>query len=178
VSVSDVSANEGDSGSVPASFVVTLSSASSDTVTVHHATTDATATAPADYTSTSGDVTFAPGQTSKTVDVPVRGDRLDEDDETFSVDLSNATDATIADGPAVGAIVDDDPAPAISMSDATVTEGDTGTASLTFTATLDAQSGKTVKVDYATADGSASAPADYSAANGTPTFAPGDTSKK
>jgi hypothetical protein len=177
VSVSDVSAAEGDSGSAPASFVVSLSSASGNTVTVHHVTADVTATAPADYTSTSGQVTFAPGETSKTVDVPVRGDRLDEDDETFSVDLSSPTDATIGDGHGVGTIVDDDPAPAISIADGSVTEGDAGTASLTFTATLDAASGKTVTVDFASADGSAAAPADYSATSGTLTFAPGDTSK-
>jgi hypothetical protein len=177
VSVSDVRAAEGDDGSAPASFVVTLSSASSNTVTVRHATTDGTAAAPADYTTTSGQVTFAPGETSKTVDVPVRGDRVDEDDETFSVDLSDPTNATIGDGHGVGTIVDDDPAPAVSIADGSVAEGDAGTSSLSFTATLDAPSGKRVSVDFATADGTAVAPADYSAASGTLSFAPGETSQ-
>jgi chitinase len=178
VSVSDVSAPEGDAGSAPASFVVSLSSASSDTVTVRHVTTDGTATAPADYSSTSGQVTFAPGETSKTVDVPVRGDRTDEDDETFSVDLSDPTNATIGDGHAVGTIVDDDPAPAVSLSGGSVTEGDAGTSTLSFTATLDAPSGKRVTVGYATSDGSAHQPEDYTSRTGTLTFEPGETTQR
>ncbi len=177
VSVSDVRATEGDDGSAPASFVVSLSSASSDTVTVRHATTDGTATAPADYTSTSGQVTFAPGETSKTVDVPVRGDRSDEGDETFSVDLSDATNATIGDGHGVGTIVDDDPAPAVSISGGSVIEGETGSSTLTYTATLDAPSGKPVSVDFATADGSAHQPEDYTSRTGTLTFEPGETTQ-
>ena len=177
VSVSDVRATEGDDGSAPASFVVSLSKASSDTVTVRQATTDGTATAPADYTSTSGQVTFAPGETSKTVDVPVSGDRSDEDDETFSVDLSSPTNATIGDGHGVGTIVDDDPAPEVSISGGSVTEGDAGTSALTYTATLDAPSGKRVSVDFATADGSAHQPEDYTARTGTLTFEPGETTQ-
>jgi Glucose / Sorbosone dehydrogenase/Calx-beta domain len=172
VSVSDVGTPEGDSGSAPASFVVSLSGASSDTVTVHQATTDGTATAPADYTSTSSDVTFAPGQTSKTVDVPVRGDQLDEDDETFSVDLSSPTNATIADGHGVGTIADDDPAPAISIADVRVPEGDAGLTTAAFEFSLSAPSEKAISVPYATADGSALAPGDYRAGSGTVTLAP------
>jgi glucose/arabinose dehydrogenase len=178
VSVSDAGAAEGDDGTAPARFVVTLSSTSSDTVTVRHVTTDATATAPADYTSTSGQVTFAPGETSKTVDVPVSGDRMDEDDETFSVELSEATNATIGDGHGVGTIVDDDPAPAVSISGGSVAEGDAGPSTLTYTATLDAPSGKPVTVDFATSDGSAHQPEDYASRTGTLTFAPGETSRR
>ncbi len=177
VSVGDVRASEGDDAGAPASFVVNLSSASSDTVTVRHVTTDGTATAPADYTSTSGQVTFAPGETSKTVDVPVRGDRLDEDDETFSVDLSDATNATVGDGHGVGTITDDDPAPAVSLAGGSVIEGDAGTSTLTYTATLDAPSGKRVTVDFATADGSAHQPEDYNATTGALTFEPGETTQ-
>jgi hypothetical protein len=178
LSVSDVSTAEGDDGSAPASFVVTLSTASSDTVTVRHVTTDGTAAAPADYTSTSGQVTFAPGETSKTVDVPVRGDKMDEDDETFSVDLSDPTNATIGDGHGVGTIVDDDQAPTISLSGGSVSEGDAGTSTLTYTATLDAPSGKRVTVGFATADGSAHQPEDYTSRTGTLTFEPGETTQR
>jgi glucose/arabinose dehydrogenase len=178
VSVSDVSTAEGDSGTTPAGFVVSLSSASSSTVTVRHATADGTAAAGADYTSTSGDLTFTPGQTSKTVEVPVHGDATDEDDETFSVDLSSPTNATIGDGHGVGTILDDDPAPSISIAGGSVAEGDTGTATLNFTATLDAASEKQVTVGFATANGSATQPEDYTSTTGTLTFAPGQTSKR
>ena len=178
VSVSDASAAEGDSGNEPASFVVSLSSASSATVTVRHATVDGTAADPDDYTSTSGDLTFTPGQTSKTVEVPVRGDETDEDDETFSVDLSSPTNATIGDGHGVGTIVDDDPAPTLSISGGSVAEGNTGTATLSFTATLDAPSGKRITANFATGDGTARQPADYTSTTGTMTFEPGDTTKR
>jgi hypothetical protein len=178
VSVSDVSAAEGDSGGTPASFVVSLSSASNEIVTVRHATADGTAAAPSDYTSTSGQLTFAPGQTSKTVDVPVQGDRSDEDDETFSVDLSSPTNATIGDGHGVGTIIDDDLPPAISISGGSVAEGNAGTATLSYTATLDALSGKRITVTFATADGSAHQTEDYGSTTGTITFEPGETTQR
>ena len=75
-------------------------------------------------------------------------------------------------------ITDDDAAPSFSVDDPSVAEGDAGTASLTFTVTLSAASGKTVTVDYATADGTATtAGSDYTGTTGTLTFAPGETTK-
>ena len=74
LSIDDVSIVEGDSGTTNAVFTVSLSTASSNTVTVHYATADGTATAPSDYTATSGTLTFGPGETSKPVSVPVKGD--------------------------------------------------------------------------------------------------------
>ena len=89
------------------------------------------------------------------------------------MDLSSPTNATIGDGHGVGTIVDDDPAPAISISGGSVAEGNAGTATLSYTATLDAPSGKRVTVGYATADGSAHQPEDYTLTSGTVTFEPG-----
>jgi hypothetical protein len=79
-------------------------------VTVGYATADGTATAPADYTATSGTLTFAPGETAKTVTVAVVGDTLVEGDETFSLVLSGPVNATLGAGQeqATATIADDD----------------------------------------------------------------------
>ena len=76
--------------------------------------------------------------------VRVRGDTLDEIDETFTVNLADAVNAVIADGTGVGTITDDDPPPTVSVDNATVTEGDTGTVDANFTVSLSAASGKTI----------------------------------
>ena len=107
LSVADAQANEGSGASV--SFEVSLSRAAAGAVTVDYATADGTATAGADYTATSGTLTFAAGETAKTVSVPVLDDTLNEGSETFSFRLSNATGARIADGEATGTITNDDP---------------------------------------------------------------------
>ena len=73
---------------------------------------------------------------SKTVDVLVEGDTLDEFDETFSVDLANPVGVAVADGSGVGTIVDDDAAPLVSIDDVSVTEGDAGTTTASFTVSL------------------------------------------
>ncbi|GIK39828.1 MAG: hypothetical protein BroJett011_36610 [Chloroflexota bacterium] len=177
LSINDVTVTEGNAGTVNAAFTVSLSGASGQTVTVNFATADNTATAPADYTSTSGTLTFAPGVTSQPVTVIVQGDILDELDETFFVNLSGATNATIADGQGLGTITDDDATPTLSINDVTVTEGDTGTINAVFNVSLSAASGQTVTVNFATADNTATAPADYTSTGGTLTFAPGITSQ-
>ena len=169
---------EGNTGTVNATFTVSLSAPSGLNVSVDFATADGTATAPADYTAASGTLTFAPGQTTKQVTVLVKGDLLDEANETFFVNLSNPSNATIADGQGVGTITDDDPLPSLSINDVTVTEGNTGTVAATYTVTLSTVSGRPVTVDYATANGTAVAPADYQAASGTLTFTPGQTTRQ
>src|SRR5262249_18964751 len=88
LTIGDVQVTEGNSGFDDAAFAVVLSAASNRTVTVNYTTQDGTATAPSDYTAASGTLTFAPGETSKTVHVQVRGDTVVESDETFFVNLS------------------------------------------------------------------------------------------
>ena len=85
------------------------STVSGRTVTVNDATGNNTsAVAGSDFTATSGTLTFAPGTTSQTISVPVLGDVLNESNETFRVNLSGATAATIADNQGVGTIIDND----------------------------------------------------------------------
>jgi photosystem II stability/assembly factor-like uncharacterized protein len=177
ISVDDKTVTEGDSGTSDASFKVSLGNASASTVTVDYRTTAGTASDPQDYQGTSGTLSFDPGQTQKTVSVPVKGDTLDELDETFTVDLSNATNASIADAHGTGTISDDDDPPSMSIDDQTINEGNSGTTDASFHVTLDNPSGKTVKVDYQTGDGTASAPGDYQSTSGTLTFDPGQTQK-
>ena len=94
-------------------FAVTMSRASASTVTVDYATSDGTATAGSDYTSTSGTLDFAAGETSKTVSVPVLDDAIDDGGETFTLTLSNPSggNAYLADATATGTIENSDPMP-------------------------------------------------------------------
>src|SRR5207253_1865122 len=86
MSIDDVSVTEGDTGTTTADFTISLATASGRNVTLNYSTADNTAVAPGDYTAiTSGSLTFTPGQTSKTISVTVKGDTLNEDDETFFV---------------------------------------------------------------------------------------------
>ena len=115
VSMSDATVTEGDSGSVNANFNVTLSTAYVSDVTVFYSTYDGTATAGLDYTSVGSSVVFAPGETAKIVSVPVLGDTLDEDNETFNISISSATNATVLDGNGVGTITDNDVAQCVGV---------------------------------------------------------------
>jgi hypothetical protein len=177
VSVNDVTITEGNTGTRAATFTATLSAASSQPVTVAYATANGTATAGSDYLAASGTLTFAPGETSKTITVLVKGDRLPEPNETFVVNLSSPTNATIADGQGVGTIVDDEPR--ISIGDVSKKEGKKGQAtSFTFTVTLSAAYDQPVTMSFRTADGTAkTSDNDYVAKTGTLTFAPGQTTK-
>jgi probable HAF family extracellular repeat protein len=183
LSISDVTVTEGNSGTVNAVFNVSIPFATVNTVTVNFATADGTATtAGNDYNSTSGQLTFNPGDTSKSVTVQVKGDTTDEFDETFFVNLSNPSNATLNDGQGVGTITDDDGLPSLSISDVIVTEGDSGTTDAVFTVTLDAASGKTVTINFQTFDapptGTRATPGiDYKSTSGTLTFVPGDMSE-
>jgi Calx-beta domain len=176
LSVSDFTLIESNAGTQYAAVVVSLDAPSTRTVSVNYNTADGMALAGSDYQAASGKLTFALGETSKTILLPVSGDRLGEPDETFFVKLHGAKNAKIADGTGVVTIVDDEPR--LTISDAIATEGNSGTTLMTFTVTLSAAQGEAVTVNYATADGTATtANNDYVAAFGTLTFAPGETTK-
>jgi hypothetical protein len=177
VSIRDATVTEGNTGTAIATFVVTLSRATSVDVTVRYAPGDISATAGSDYTAASGTVTVPAGRTSATIAVAVKGDWLGEANETFAVNLSSPTNATIGDGQAVGTIRDDEPR--ISISDVSKKEGKKNqTTQFTFTVTLSAAYDQPVTVSFRTANGTATTgDNDYVAGTGTLTFAPGQTTK-
>ncbi len=111
MSINDVAITEGNSGTKIFVFTVTLSSLTSQTVSVNFATANGTASSggsPADYIATLGSLSFSPGVTTMTISVPINGDVIVEPNETFVVNLSGATNANIADGQGVGTILNDD----------------------------------------------------------------------
>src|SRR5207302_1174378 len=126
----------------------------------------------------SGTLTFVPGTTVQTITVPVVGDAAVEGNESFTVILSGAVNATIADGQGSGTIYDDDGTRQVVINDASVVEGSAGTTTgLVFTVTLSAAALADVTVNYTTSNSSAVAPGDYAATSGTLTFAPGVTTQ-
>ena len=146
VDISGSSGAEGNSGTTPFTFTVTLSAAYDVPVTVDYVTSDLTpdetyyygltsATAGVDYTAKSGTVTFAAGQTRATITVLVNGDRVGESDESFAVYLTGTTVGLLNNYEAYATIVNDDPLVSISGG-GPVVEGNTGTKSVTFTVTL------------------------------------------
>jgi hypothetical protein len=179
LSVGDAVIPEGNSGTQYALVSVSLYGPSKQTVSVNYATADGAATAGSDYWAVSGRLTFAPGETTKTISVPVYGDRLSEPNETFFVNLSGAQRARIGDGTGVVTIIDDEPR--ISIGDAAGTVvysgGTVSGTTLYFTVSLAVAYDEAVTVNYATADGTAVVGVDYVAASGTLTFAPGETTK-
>jgi hypothetical protein len=179
ISIDDVSLFEGTSGTTPFTFTVSLSRPSAFATRVDFATADGTATvADNDYQPTAGTLTFQPGETSKTVPVEVNGDTTFEPNETFLVNLSNPTNGTLADSQGLGTIVNDDPLPAISITDVSAFEGNAGTTPFTFAVSLVNPSFQMVTVDFITLDGTATvADNDYQPAAGTLVFQPGETSK-
>lgn len=111
LAIGDVTVAEGQSGSTAAQVTVTLGAPSGRTVSVAHASAGVTATAGVDFVAAAGALTFAPGVVSQVVVVPITGDAAWEPDETLSVTLSGAVNATIGDGVGVVTIANDDPVP-------------------------------------------------------------------
>ncbi|MCA9875974.1 MAG: hypothetical protein KC441_20015 [Anaerolineales bacterium] len=180
LSVGDTSVTEGNSGNSSATFTVSLSAASADPVTVDYATGDDSAKSGSDFTAVNGTLTFNPGQTSKTVDVSITGDEIDEgSSEKFNFTLSNGS-VEVTDGQAVGTIQDDDTAALSIAPGPAVMEGDAGPIPAIFNVSLSTLAAFAVTVDYASgpsAGNAATAGSDYTAVNGTLTFDPGQTAK-
>ncbi|MCB9077788.1 MAG: hypothetical protein H6631_09370 [Anaerolineaceae bacterium] len=182
LTVADVSVNELDSSGTIAQFTVSLSPPAASTVMVDAVTSNGTATAGSDYTAVNQTLTFAPGHTTKQVEVFIAGDTVDEGvSENFQLNLTNAVNANITDGTAVGTIIDNDTARVGVQPGPTLHEGISGSTSAQFSVTLDKPAAFPVTVDYTTQNGSGSGSAtagiDYEAASGTLTFSSGQTSK-
>jgi hypothetical protein len=180
ISINDVAVAEGTGSQNQASsnFTISLNGPSEKPITVQYAVEAGTASANVDYFTVLGSVEFPAGTVSRTIPVPVIQDNRFEPDETFFVNLSNPTNATIADGQGQGTIVNDDPQPTITIGLSFRNEGAQGTTTnATFDVNLSNPSYQTITVSYGTADGNATAGSDYVATSGTLTFNPGETSK-
>ena len=178
LSIGNASATEG-AGSIE--FPVTLSLTSEVQITVDYATSAGTATGSDDFTAADGTLTFAPGARSRTISVSLLDDAADEDDETFTVTLSDPAAAgtgsstpTLSPASAQGTIVDDDGAPQLSIADAGAAES---AGEIHFAVSLDPASNREVSASWSTADGTATAGSDYTAvSSGTLTIAAESTS--
>jgi len=178
VNINDVSITEGNADARAVAFTVSLSAASTVPVTVYYATADGTAKEISDYATASDMLTFAPGETSRTIDVWVFGDLVNEADETFTLNLYASMYAVLGDRQGIGTILNDDPPlHALTISDVSVSEGNSGTTNAVFTVRLTDASTAPVTVNYSTASGTATAGSDYQSVSGTLTFAPGETTK-
>ncbi|OLE54494.1 MAG: hypothetical protein AUG51_07860 [Acidobacteria bacterium 13_1_20CM_3_53_8] len=176
LSIGNATVIEGNSGSTNAAFTVTLSAASTQAVTVDYVTSDGTATAPSDYDAQSGTLVFTPGQTTKTINIAVKGDTLPELNETFFVTLFNPVNATIATAQGTGTITDDDESGTVQFGAATATVAENaGNVSITVTRGGDT-SGAT-SVNYETSDITAQQKSDYIFGSGVINFGAGETSK-
>jgi hypothetical protein len=172
ISISGVSRQEGNGGTIDFVFTVTLSEASALTVKVDYATADGSATAGSDYVAQNGTLEFAPGETVKPITIEVIGDTQPEVNETFYVNLSNPQNATIQVGQGVGTILNDD-TPQIVIQDTSCLRGHP----CNFTVVLDGPSHLPVHVSYQTQNGSAVAGTHYHETGGTLTFNPGQVSR-
>jgi hypothetical protein len=177
LSIGNVSITKPASGLINANFTVSLSAASAQTVTVNYSTLAGIGRPFTDYTPVSGMLTFAPGQLTQTISVPVLGNTNRTGNETFFVNLTGPTNATLAQAQAVGTILDTTALPTVTINSVSTTEGTSGTKTLTFVVKLSAASAQIVTVPFATADGTAIAGTDYQATNGMLVFYPGDTTE-
>jgi Calx-beta domain len=175
IDIDEPTVAEGQSGTSPVTFSVTLSHPASWNVTVDWHTVPGTATEDDDYVGANGTVTFAPLDTSETVQIPVNGDDTFEPHETFTLALSNASGAPIGDEQGLATIANDDDEPVLSVTDVSAVEGNAGIRHLAFVVSLTGASDVDASVDFATADGTATGGIDFVATSGTLAVPAGET---
>ncbi|CAD5914359.1 Extracellular matrix protein 3 [Planktothrix agardhii] len=176
ISIKDTQIIEGDNGKKLAKFTVSLNTKVNQKVEVSYATINGTAKVGEDYQRTQGKLTFKPGETRKTINVPVFGDTKLEANETFKLLLSKPKNAQLGKKQAIGSITNDDLAK-ISIKDTQIIEGDDGKKQAKFTVSLNTKVNQKVEVSYATSDGTAKLGEDYQRTNGKLTFQPNQTQK-
>ena len=181
VSIGDAGVVEGDAGTSPVSVPVTLSAPSASVVSVTYAAGAGSAHLGTDFLASGPTVlTFAPGETAKTITIDVVGDRVAEKTEKFSLKLSAPVGASLADKAAAVTLLDNDAPLSLYVSDAWVQEGNSGAANVVvFTVSLSTPvpGGGSVTVSAATIDGTAKSASDYTAASTGLTFATGEQTK-
>jgi hypothetical protein len=170
---------EGQSGSGNAIFLVLLSEPPElGPLELAYNTSDGTATAASDYTSTNGMLSVLPGQTWGFVTAPVLGDTLYEADEFFLMNLSTTGIANLVDPSALGVIFNDDDPPSLLITDVQIIEGNSGTSMAQFAVSISEASGLPARVDFSTFNGTATAGEDYTTASGTLIFPPMSTASQ
>jgi hypothetical protein len=165
LSVNDASIVEGHAGTKQASFTVSIPSPSASAVTVDVATGSGTASSMTDYAEKAvAGLSIPAGQTSASFNVTINGDTAVEGNETFTVNLSNPSNATLADAQGMGRITNDDLA-TLSIGDVTVDEGNSGATTASFVVRLSAPMPNPVYYDIATGNGTAAGGSDFVARN-------------
>ena len=178
LSINNINVVEGDSGTTDAVFTVTLTAGpSAQNVTATAVTFGDTAHAGTDFQPVSVPLTFTPGETTKTVAVPIIGDVIFEGNESFTVELQNVSGAAVVRGVGTCTILENETQPTLSVNDITVTEGDSGTSNATFTVTLSAPSALNVSFGFAVANGTAVETEDFGGVGGGAFIGPGTTSQ-
>src|SRR5262249_24915160 len=141
-------------------FTETLAKASPQDITVQYTTTNNTAIAGTNYVGTSGSLTIPAGQTTGTVSVKVLGDGIDTVNESFYLDISNASHGTITRSRGVGSITDSN-GPGVTINNITLQQPTSGLVPATFTVRIAQPSPQDIRINYATQDGTAIANLDY-----------------
>ncbi len=175
LTVADTTVTEGNSGETIAVVRVNMSRPSTLPVTFQYRTNNGTALVGQDYFAATGTLVIPAGATSQTFSVRIKSDLIDENPETIRIGLTNVVNGSINATQGQITIEDNDPAPRLSMSNATIVEGDASDVTTAFVLTLSAASERTVTVNYRTENHTATAGVDYHAASGTVTFLPGQT---
>ena len=176
VSVDSVTVTEPDTGSTAnAVFTVKLSAASGLPTTVQIDTVDGSAKAGSDYIAGSELITIPAGTVSKTFTVKIIGDRLFEPTESFTVQLSNPSNASVTSATGTGTIKDNDVEIFLNINDARIVEGDSGTTDAVFNVAISAPCEADVSVNFATLDGTATGGSDYNPTSGTLVIPAGQT---
>ena len=177
LTIDDPTVNAAD-GAAMLIFTVTLNGPRNVTVAVDYSTADHTARAGVDYSATSGTLTFSPGETQKSLPVPIVGWKVPQSSKDFFVVLSNPDNAVLAKSAAIGTITWYAPGSlTLAIGDPSVHEGHDSLTLLGFPVQLSRPSAGFVTVSYATADATAKAGTDYTATSGVITFSPGQTTR-
>ena len=176
VQASDAQLSESDAGASTLSFNLALSAQAQSRIQISYVTVDGSARAGTDYQYSKGMVEFERGEQQKSVSVEVFDDSIDENSERLTLQL-HSPNAQLMATSVIGTIEDDDDPPALSIVNASVSEGNADLQPLTFDIALNTASGKYVSVEYSTNDADASAADDYIQTSGRLVFRPGDLTK-
>ena len=173
LSINDLTVVEGNSGTSNAVFTVTTVGPIHQFISVVYGTSSGTALGAEDFIPQAGTLVFGTNTPVAKITVPIVGDTANETTESFFVTLAVPVGARIAKGVGIGTIIDNDLLPSFYVNDVNITSAADGTLAAVFTVALDAKSGRTVAVHYATANDTATAGADYDSRSGDLTFVPG-----